>query len=128
MCKIIKQMLSAIGIATVVVMSSAVFQHSGAAENETVTATCPHILNGRRLVNAEVYDGRPEELAVLVPLPEDAPKKWDLSDPPFKPEGYFLVCKYKGVEQPRAFSLGTDVKVCNISQPLAVSCPSVTLP
>jgi hypothetical protein len=60
------------------------------------------------LESADLFDGPPERLVELVG-PGDG---WDVSKR-FAPEGYFIVCHYKGTERKITFHVPENAKFCD---------------
>jgi hypothetical protein len=85
--------------------------------------SCPAVLRDHPLTTVQVFDGNPKEQADLEP---DA-GGWDLKAirPTSSPEGFFLVCGYKGTKDQVTLRLPHETDFCRRSGPIRapkVSC------
>jgi len=82
---------------------------------------CPHVLSDGHqnhvFNNASLFDGPPEQMANLVPVPGKTADRWDLTgvDP-------YLVCRYKGTNHVVTIH-AQGAKACEVaSNPFAAYC------
>ena len=70
---------------------------------------CPPALGHHTLNNnISIFDGYPEHETDMVPQDTG----WDISSPPTYPEGYYLVCRYKGTAQVKTIPIPRDARFC----------------
>lgn len=80
--------------------------------------SCPPSLGGHRLVEVNVYDGPPSELAALIP----GDGGWRLGYPPVSKRGFYLGCQYLGLKEIYPVSLPEGVRSCRFDHYPTVRC------
>lgn len=78
---------------------------------------CPAKLNGAPLETVGLFNGNPSRGGELVP----GDGGWTLRTAPSFPEGYFLLCHYKGTRRTRAVHIPAKARHCAFAVP-NVSC------
>jgi hypothetical protein len=72
--------------------------------------SCPSSVDGHTLIDAQVFDGPPSEMADMI----GPGGKWTLGYSPNTQRQYYLVCHYEGLEKLYEVPVPTSATLCRI--------------
>ena len=74
------------------------------------STTCPMAIGQHRLINVNVFEGPPVELATVIPIEGE----WKLDYAPGTHYQFYLGCQYENVAELHAVAVPTSATLCRI--------------